>query len=245
MCARHLGWGPRVNALIEADTGSTGAIAVLGGPAVFLVLLISEMGIPFPIPADLVVLVLGARVATGGFPLWAAVVGLELAAAVGTTVLFVMCRGPLRIAIRRAGHRVGLTEDRLLKTSAMIERRGRGAIAVGRATPGLRTLTTVTTGGSGVSAARALPALLIGSTVFLQGHLALGILLGPAATDIATRARTPLLVVIVLLIVGGFALWVVRRGRRGGTGAWTEAGCPACLVLGIAAARIDSGGGER
>jgi membrane-associated protein len=221
-----------------------GAIGVLGGPAVFGVLTVVEAGIPFPIPADLVVLVLGARVANGDFPLWAAVVALELAAALGTTTLFLICRGPGRAAVRRLGGRVGLTPQRLQKASSTIERRGGPAIAIGRGTPGLRTLTVVATGGSGVSARRALPALLLGSTVFLQGHLVLGMVLGPVASDALDRARTPVLAALAVLIAGGLALWLIRRGRRGGLEAWTEACCPACLALGLAAAARQAMGGS-
>ena len=39
------------------------------------------------------------------------------------------------------------------------------------------------------------------------------------------------LVVIALLVVAGVAFWLIRRGRKAGAHAWTEATCPACLLL--------------
>ena len=110
---------------------------------------------------------------------------------------------------------------------------------VGRATPGLRTVTVVAAGASGVSARRAIPALAIGASVFLQLHLVLGYALGPAAADAFDRAKGPMILAFVALIVGAAAFWVLRRGRRAGTRAFTEAACPLCLTLGWLSERAD------
>jgi membrane protein DedA with SNARE-associated domain len=67
-------------------------------------------------------------------------------------------------------------------------------LALGRATPGLRTVTVVAAASSGIRVGRALPALVLGSSVFLQAHLLLGYALGPAARELLERARLPVLV---------------------------------------------------
>ena len=103
---------------------------------------------------------------------------------------------------------------------------------VGRATPGLRTVTVVAAGASGISARRAVPALAVGASVFLQLHLVLGYALGPAARDVLDRAKGPAILLFVALLAGAAAFWVARRGRRAGTRAFTEAACPLCLTLG-------------
>ncbi len=211
----------------------TGAGAGLGLPGLGVVLAAMEAGVPIPIPSDLVVLVLGERTAAGTFPLWAAIVLLEVVAVVGTATLLLACRGPGRAVIARLGPRLGLTPERLAKGTALIERRGRSALAIGRATPGLRTLTVLATGSSGVSVARALPALVLGSSVFLQLHLVLGYLLGPVARDAIESARGPAIAVLALVALAGVALWIRRRGRDKGLQASAEACCPACLALGL------------
>ena len=53
-----------------------------------------EAGVPVPIPADLVMLAVGARVGAGNIPLAVAVVAFEAVAIVGTTALFLAARGP-------------------------------------------------------------------------------------------------------------------------------------------------------
>jgi membrane protein DedA with SNARE-associated domain len=211
----------------------TGAGAGLGLPGLGLLLAAMEAGVPIPVPSDLVILVLGERTAAGSFPLWAAILLLEVVAVVGTGALLLACRGPGRAVISRLGPKLGLTSERLARATAVIERKGRAALAIGRATPGLRTLTVLATGSSGVSVARALPALVVGSSIFLQLHLALGYLLGPVARDAIESAKGPALAVLAAVALGGVALWIRKRGRRKGVQASAEACCPACLALGL------------
>lgn len=212
----------------------------LGTPAALALLLPMEAGLPIPVPADLVMLVVGERVAEGRFSLWIAVIGLELVAVLGTAALFLVARGPGHAVVERVGARLGLTAQRMERASAMVERRGRSALVVGRATPGLRTVTVVVAGGSGVRARRAIPALALGSSVFLQLHLVLGYLLGPAAGDALQHARGPAIAALVALVVGAAAFWKVHRGRRAGRQAFVEAACPLCLTLGWMSERRDT-----
>ena len=202
------------------------------GAGVGIALLVPmEAGIPIPVPADLVMLTVGDRVAAGALPLWAAVLAFEAVAVVGTAVLFLVARGPGHAVIARLGPRLGLTDARLGRATALVTRRGRPALAIGRGTPGLRTLTVVAAGGSGLSLPAALPALALGASVFLQLHLFLGYLLGPTARDAFDQAKGPAVVTAVALVAGAVVFWLVRRGRRAGGGGLAEAACPACLAL--------------
>ena len=143
----------------------------MGGLAALVLLLPMEAGVPIPLPADLVMFTVGQQVAAGRFPLWLAVTGFEVIAAAGTAALFVACRGSGRRVVARFGPRIGLTQARVGRVAAVAETRGLAGLAIGRATPGLRTLTVVAAGASGLSGRRALPALILGSSVFLQLHL--------------------------------------------------------------------------
>src|SRR5437588_9668821 len=219
--------------MLAASGAGVGASAAVG------LLVPMEAGVPIPVPADFLMLLVGERVAAGHFPLWAAVAGFEAVALVGTAALFFACRGPGHAVIHRLGPRVGLTEQRLERTTAVLQRRGRPALAMGRGTPGLRTLTVVAAGGSGLRPRRALPALVLGSSVFLQLHLVLGYLPGPAARDAIDKAKGPAIAVIVLLILGAGVFWLRRRRRAAAAGqAWAEASCPACLALSFVGERL-------
>jgi membrane protein DedA with SNARE-associated domain len=217
----------RVHHVLAATTPGALGLPALGG-----VLTAMEAGVPIPIPADLVLLAVGERAAAGAFPVLAAVLVLELAAVVGTGALFLLARGPGGALIARLGPKVGLTAERRARATDALERRGRRAMAVGRATPGLRTITVLGAAGTAIPARRAIPALALGSSVFLQLHLVLGYVLGPVARDAIEAAKGPALAVLAALAVAGVAVWLARRGRRSGAQAATEACCPVCLALG-------------
>jgi membrane-associated protein len=211
-----------------AGSGIAGGIGAAAGIALLLPM---EAGVPVPVPADLVMLTIGARVSAGDVPLPVAVAAFEAIAILGTTALFLAARGPGHAVIRRLGPRVGLSSARLGRATSLIERRGRPALAVGRATPGLRTLTVIAAGGSGLSPGRALPALIAGSTVFLQLHLFLGYFLGSAAARVIHTATGPSLAVLALIVAVGVVFWFARRDKRLAAGGLAEAACPACLAL--------------
>jgi membrane protein DedA with SNARE-associated domain len=213
------------------------ATSGLGVPVALALLIPMEAGLPIPLPLDLVLLFVGERAAAGAIPLWLAFVALEAVALIGTSALFLACRGPGNALITRLGPRVGLTSERMARATSVIERRGGPALAIGRGTPGLRTATCVAAGAAGLSLRRAVPALVIGSSVFLQLHLFLGYFLGRAAGDVIETATGPAIVVLVALVVVAAVFWIARRGRRRGAQALTEAACPLCLVLGAVGER--------
>ena len=137
--------------------------AGLSGWLALVLLLPMEAGVPIPIPADLVMFTVGERVAAGAFPLWLAVAGFEAVSIIGTTVLFLACRGPAHRLVTRFGPRIGLSRARVSRGAALVERRGRSALAIGRGTPGLRTVTVLAAAASGLGWRRALPALILGT----------------------------------------------------------------------------------
>lgn len=201
-------------------------------------LILMEAGAPIPIPDDLVMLAFGARVAGGELSWWLAIVALEIVAIASTVVLFVAARGPGNVVVRRLGPRIGLTDARVERVSELIDRRGRVALAVGRGTPGLRTVTAVTAGSAGLEARRALPALVLGASVFVQLHLVLGLAVGPLAEDLFHETATLAVLAALVLIAAAAVFWITRRGRRRGAFAWKEAACPACVGLAVLAERF-------
>jgi membrane protein DedA with SNARE-associated domain len=220
-------------------SGAAGA-AGAGGLTALALLLPMEAGVPIPLPADLVMFTVGQQVAAGRFPLWLAVAGFEAIAALGTTALFVLCRGPAYRIIARLGPRLGLTEARLRRAAALAEARGRPGLAIGRALPGLRTLTVIAAGASGLAARRALPALILGSSVFLQVHLVLGLLLGPLAARAFDLAKGPALAAAAALAIATVLFWRARRRRQQAPAAWMEASCPACIAVNLLVGRVSA-----
>jgi membrane protein DedA with SNARE-associated domain len=227
--------------LIVAAQAASGA-GVLGVPALVLVLLASDAGAPIPFPTDVLLIVLGERAGAGAVPLWLAVLAVEFVAVVSTAALFVVCRGPGYRLVSRFGRLIGLTEDRLARAHAVVERRGRVGLALGRATPGLRTITVIAAGGSGLRLRRALLPLALGSTVFLQLHLILGYVIGPEAREAIAALTRPFLIVVVALAGAAATVWFIGRRRsraNDGPALWHEGVCPACLAAAIVERRSE------
>jgi membrane protein DedA with SNARE-associated domain len=86
--------------------------------------------------------------------------------------------------------------------------------------------------------ARALPPLILGSSVFVQLHFVLGYLFGPVARAAIDKATGPAIAVLLAVAAVGVVFWLRRRGRRAGAQAAAEACCPACLALGVLAPRV-------
>jgi MYXO-CTERM domain-containing protein len=97
--------------------------------------------------------------------------------------------------------------------------------------------TVVAAGVSGLNGRRALPALILGSSVFLQLHLVLGLLLGPLADRAFDQAKGPAVAAVAVLAAGALVFWRVRR-RNLAPAAWTEGTCPACLGVRALAERV-------
>ena len=68
-------------AVISAKATAASAGGVTGSLGL---LVLSECGIPMPIPADVLMLLVGERAAAGVLPLWLAALAFALIAAVGT-----------------------------------------------------------------------------------------------------------------------------------------------------------------
>jgi len=200
---------------------TAGAGSGAGVPGLLGLLLLMEAGVPVPVPSDLVMLLLGERVSASALPLWLAAAALEVVAVAGTTALFLAARGPARALLARVAARLAPKRGSVAGLGAAAPgavHRVLPALVAGRTTPGLRTVTVVAAAGSGIRAGRALAALVAGSSLFLQAHLLLGYLLGPAARELLERARLPLL---------------LRRRRGRVTRVLAEGACPACLALGL------------
>lgn len=214
--------------LLVAAGGAQASAA--GVPALLAGVLLVETGVPVPFPADLLVLAAGERAAAGAIPLWLAAVVLEAVAVAGTTALFLAARGPARALLERIVQRFSNRTAHLRDAASGSQQRHRATLALGRATPGLRTLTVIVAALAGMRARIAVPALVAGSTLFLQGHLLLGWAVGPLAESLLARARVAFVVIAVVLVVFAAFLWLRRRGSAGERG-FAEGGCPACLGL--------------
>ena len=203
--------------------------------AVFGIMLLKEIGIPVPIPSDLIMLGAAARAAQGRFSFIAVFFAILIPMFVGGLVQFTIARGPARAAIYRIGKYIGLTRERLDRAMETVRKGGVAAVAVGLTTPGVRIAITPAAGMADLPLAAFAPGLLVGSTIFLALHFAIGYA-GGAALSLINTPAVFVVALIVALAVLGFVLWRYVYARRGATlaetgAAWADAACPACLAI--------------
>jgi membrane protein DedA with SNARE-associated domain len=218
----------------------------LGLVVVIALLLVKEAGVPIPVPGDLLVIGLGVGAAQGRFDPLVAIVAVVIASIVGGSIQFLLVRGPGRRVLIGLLRRFGVPESRIERQTERLRRGGASAVAIARMTPGVRIVAIAAAGLAALPFARFVVGLSGGNAVFAGGHFALGVAFGSAAASIAAGLVLPLLVLVGLVVLGfvGWRLIAARRSRvaaatvgMGEAADWTDACCPACLLLGAGVTR--------
>jgi membrane protein DedA with SNARE-associated domain len=107
-------------------------------------------------------------------------------------------------------------------------------------TPGIRTVAIAAAGLAAMPFVRFALGLTGGNTVFAGGHFVLGLAFGSAAASIAAGLVVPIVVLVALVGIGFVGWRFISRRRQWSTGEiadWTDACCPACLLLGAGVTR--------
>jgi membrane protein DedA with SNARE-associated domain len=205
--------------------------ATYGLAAIFVVLLVKEIGVPVPIPSDILMIGAGTQAALGEYGLGALAVAVVVAVAAGVTLQFLLFRSFGRAVLERTGARLGLSSTRRAAVEARLRAGGARAVFVGLNVPGARAAVVAVAGLAALPLASFAPAAIAGTLVFHGWHVALGYLVGPSAVALLAAAGVPLLIGLVALAALGAAAWLIRR--RDSPRAWTEAACPACLASAV------------
>jgi membrane protein DedA with SNARE-associated domain len=212
-----------------------------GLAAIFALLLIKSIGVPIPIPADVIILTTAAWAAAGKLVLWQAIVAILLAIVLGGMLQYILARGPGRNLLYRFGRYLGLTPARLDAASAKVKKGGVPGIGLSILVPGVRGAAIVASGLADVPVSIFLPGLVLGSSLFLALHVFLGFAGGSLFMLIGKVLPSLGVVLVVLaLLVAVFALWFVAYRRQkaprqeldaASLEVWHEGMCPVCLAL--------------
>jgi membrane protein DedA with SNARE-associated domain len=222
--------------------------------AIFVIMLLKEIGFPVPIPADLIMLGAAASAAAGKFEGQGGYIAVFFAILIpmfiGGLAQFAIARGPGRALVYRIGKFIGLTEARLDKAMRAVQKGGMPAVVIGLTTPGVRIATVPASGLANLSLGVFLPGLLLGSAFFLAWHFALGYVGGFLLTlsNVPPIALAGILIVVLALGIGGWRLArkrsKMRHDKALGRGetflAWSDASCPVCVALALAQERSRS-----
>ncbi len=182
--------------------------------AILLAVMIEELGLPSPIPTDLLIVFAGTK-AGGSLPQLALYfVTLTVASAVGGSGLYAIVRRGGRPLVDRFGRYVHLGPEQLARAETLLARGGWGSIALGRAIPGVRYATVIACGLLKVPFLRYVTAHIVGSSVYIAVFLALGAIFGPAILERIHLPAHGLRLLWLLPLAVGLPFLIVRWSRR-------------------------------
>jgi membrane-associated protein len=235
--------------LIQWATGSEPEDVMTVDPLPLLtvvgLIFVKEVGVPVPVPGDLVVLGAGVAASRGQLDPITAVLLLVAASILGGTLQYGLLRSVARPAILRLLSRL-MSADRIERQAERFRRSGARSVAAARVTPGVRIVAIAASALAGIPAIAFVAGLSLGNAVFIAAHFGLGYLVGEPIVAVLGSALGPIAIAGVGLAVIGLAGWIVLSRRRRGsgeagavaaTGSWADACCPACLTLALVDAR--------
>src|SRR4051812_17682011 len=187
-------------------------------PALGLVglLFVKEIGVPIPVPGDLLVIGAGVAAAASGTGALVLLAGILIAGYVGGTLQFLFVRGAFPSALLRLLRRAGIPEARIETLAGWLRKRGAVGVATARATPAVRIGAIAASGLAGLALPPFLAGLVIGNGLFVTAHFALGVIVGPAAVAAVSSASGPLVALVALAVLAalGYAGWKWLQASR-------------------------------
>ncbi len=180
---------------------------------ILAIIFFEELGVPSPIPGDLMMVLAGVRVAQGQASLWLVLLLQEVVTVAGATGLFFLSRRCGRPLVLRYGRFIHLGPENLARAEGQIQRHGGWAIVIGRILPGLRIVTPIAAGVLGMPFRAYLPALALGAFLYILTYTLIGVFVGPAALAFFDRVSLPVSAFASLIVLAAL-IFVVRQLRR-------------------------------
>ena len=175
---------------------------------IFVAILLEESGIPMPIPADIAMALAGYRVAQGKMGLLEAFLIGQSATLIGSSILYWVGRRGGRPLLFRYGKLLHLSAHRIAQVERLVTRLGPLAVIIGRQIPGLRLAAPLACGVFRVRYRLFVPAMIVGSSVYLAIFIGLGMWGGPTVLSALRLRGLPLhfLTSTLLLIIAAVLL---------------------------------------
>ncbi|GEM_PF-932583 len=228
-------------------------LAHYGLIALFLVALVKAIGVPIPIPADVLIVVAATGSASGKLVFWQAFAVLLVAMVVGEMIQFSLARGPGRHLLYRFGPAIGLTHARLDLAFDRVKNVGVVGIAVAVVTPGVRTAAIPACGLTTIPMRTFVAGVTLGTSIYL----ALQFFIAFAGVKLILRfwsSEPHAWLLLVLVPVAAISAWIfVRHQTRHvpaldplsvGAGRVRSHRCPLCLMAMAAEAVLTRRAGE-
>lgn len=186
-----------------------------GLPGVFFLMFLENL-FP-PIPSEVIMPLAGFAAAQGKMSFIGAVAAGVLGTLVGNAVWYELARqigaDRIRPLVERYGKWFAITGEDMREAEAVLRKYGPVALSFGRLLPGIRTLISVPAGLVHIPRVVFYLWTAVGTAVWLVFLASLGLLLEDHYADVDGYVE-PLGYVVILLVVGGYALHLIRAWRR-------------------------------
>jgi len=182
-----------------------------GYPAIFVVVVLGNMGLP--VPEETVLIVAGYLVWQGYLRLSIVLVVGVISAVAGDNLGYWLGRRFGQTLVERAARWAALGAERTGSLRRFVERYGALAVFLGRFFPGLRVLAGPLAGASGLRFRPFFVANVLGAIVFVPYALGLGYAIGYGLDTYVAKIRSAErgILIVLALAAGGFIVW---RGLR-------------------------------
>ncbi len=192
-------------------------ISKYGYFTIFVLVFVQELGIPPPVPNELLLLFYGYLSSIGQLNFFIVFLTVVVADFSGTTVLYALFYNFGDAILKKISRFVSLgTIDKLKKK---LSKRQRWAIFVGRLLPYVRGYTSVAAGLLKIPPKLFISTVIISAAIWSGGYVTLGRILGGQWTIVASRigsSRTATIVTIAILLALFFGPEIYRRIREEG-----------------------------
>jgi membrane protein DedA with SNARE-associated domain len=173
-----------------------------GYVAIFLLVLLQELGVPNPVTNEFVLLFSGYLAFSGALSLWLVVLTAVSADCIGTTILYAVFYRFGKLIVGHPPRWLPVSPMRIAQVVDRISTRQQRSIYIGRLIPFLRGYVSVAAGILTVSPKIFIPAVVVSAITWSGGYVIAGRILGPYWEHIAARiGRIESLILLVTLIV--------------------------------------------
>lgn len=185
-------------------------LELYGLAALFSLLLLKSIGVPIPVPNDVIMLTMAVRASEGRWVAWQAFIAGLLALVLGGIVQFLVVRAVGRKPLYRYGRYLGLTPARLDYATEKVKQSGPVGIGLAIFTPGIRSIVVHACALAGLPLRTFALGSILGSALLLSGHF----FLGYTGRYLLERFGVVPIAILITFVVMGFGVRFVIQQRR-------------------------------
>ncbi len=185
--------------------------------AIFLLVLLQELGVPNPVTNEFVLLFSGYLAFSGVLNLWLVFLTAVSADCIGTTILYAMFYLFGECIMDHRPRWFPVSPSHIDRIASTISGRRQWAIYVGRLIPFLRGYVSVAAGILPIRPKNFIPAVIVSAITWSGGYVIAGKLLGPYWAQVAAKiggAESIVLLATLIVIATLIGRAVVRKNRQ-------------------------------